>query len=315
MPPRSLMILLPVLFVWGFWLQPPNPARAQSQPELRALQISLWPEYDRPSMLVIYRMTLSAETTLPANLVFRIPPGANPLVVAVGTAVETVDEVSYTQNVSGNWKELAFTASLPVIQLEYYDPGLKIEDQARHFEYRWPGDYAVDGMTIEVQQPVGATEMHITPDLGQGKQKANEQDILYYTSQVGSVSAGQDFEITVDYKKSNQALTVEQLEVEPSQPITNNTTGRVRPRDILIGVLAVGALALLVVAVIMGGGIWLKRAMPKEVRPERKRRSREARSAVAEAAPGGSVYCHQCGKRSTPGDRFCRSCGTKLRFE
>jgi hypothetical protein len=266
-------------------------------------------------MLVIYRMTLTPGTPLPTNLVFRIPSGAEPLVVAAGAAAETVDEVVFSQNVSGNWKEIAFTTSFPVIQLEYYDPALQIEEQARHFEYRWPGDYAVEAITIEVQQPIGATEMRISPDLGQAGQKANDKDILYYTSQVGSVSAGQDFAITVDYQKSSQALTVEQLEVQPSQPITPGTTGRVRPRDILIGVLVVGALALLVVAAIAGGGFWLKRAKPKEARPERRRRSREARPTAAEATPAASVYCHQCGKRSTPGDRFCRSCGARLRLE
>lgn len=314
---KTVLPLCPIvlLLAWGAWLPALNPVRAQSQPELRALQISLWPEYDRPSMLVIYRMTLSPETALPANLVFRIPPGAEPLVVAVGASPETVDEVSFTQNVTGDWKELAFTASFPAIQLEYYDPALRIEDQARHFEYRWPGDYAVEGLTIEVQQPLGATEMRITPDLGPGKQKASDQKILYYTSQVGSVGAGQDFEITVDYKKSTRALTVEQMEVEPSQPIGENTIGRVRLRDILIGALVVGALALLGIALVMGGGIRLKRAGPIEARPERRRRSREAQTTAAEAAPGGSVYCHQCGRRSIPGDRYCRSCGARLRHE
>jgi len=30
--------------------------------------------------------------------------------------------------------------------------------------------------------------------------------------------------------------------------------------------------------------------------------------------PQNLVYCHQCGKRATPGDQFCRVCGVELRL-
>ncbi len=30
------------------------------------------------------------------------------------------------------------------VQIEYYDPGLQKNADQRHFEYTWPGDYAVD---------------------------------------------------------------------------------------------------------------------------------------------------------------------------
>ncbi|MBN2500711.1 MAG: zinc ribbon domain-containing protein, partial [Anaerolineales bacterium] len=33
----------------------------------------------------------------------------------------------------------------------------------------------------------------------------------------------------------------------------------------------------------------------------------------ASGAGGTSVFCHECGTKSNPGDRFCRNCGEKLR--
>jgi hypothetical protein len=305
---RIVLILLIAVFAGLLFSLDPGRARAQSQPELRALQVSLWPEFDRQSMLVIYRITLSPETTLPANLNIRIPPRGEMLVVAVGATSSTVDEVNYDQQVTGAWKEVSFTATFPVIQFEYYDDGLSIEGQARHFAYRWPGDYPVGVMTIEVQQPVGATEMRISPDLGPGK--PNEEGVVYFTSQVGSLTAGQELEITLDYKKSSSKLTAEVLEVKSSQPLTPDTSGRIQLRSTLPWILGVLGIALA-----FGGGWWYWQSSRRAERPERRRRARGGRQAAAEPAAGGAVYCHQCGNRAIPGDRFCRSCGTKLRGE
>jgi hypothetical protein len=291
--------------------RPSAPARAQDQPELRALQISLWPEFDRPSVLVIYRITLSPDTALPANLVFRIPPTGEVLVAAVGASPSTVDEVNYTEQSAGTWKEVSFTATFPVIQFEYYDSGLQIEGQSRHFEYRWPGDYTVGGMTIEVQEPIDATEMRISPDLGPGK--PDENGVVYYTSQVGSLTAGQELEIILDYQKATDTLTIEELDVLPSQPITADTPGRIQLQSALPWVI--GALGVIL---LFGGGWWYWQSDRKQARPERRKRGRQGRGerqAEPEQAGGSGVYCHQCGKRALPGDRFCRVCGTKLRAE
>ncbi|MBE9473998.1 MAG: hypothetical protein IMY85_03840, partial [Chloroflexi bacterium] len=39
--------------------------QAQESPSIDTLVIDLWPEYDKPSMLVIYKAELSPEVSLP----------------------------------------------------------------------------------------------------------------------------------------------------------------------------------------------------------------------------------------------------------
>ena len=48
-------------------------AGAQESPSLESLAIDLWPEYDKPGVLVIYKAVLSPEVTLPAEITLRIP--------------------------------------------------------------------------------------------------------------------------------------------------------------------------------------------------------------------------------------------------
>jgi hypothetical protein len=43
---------------------------------LSQLRIDLWPEHDRPNMLVIYKAVLGSDVTLPVSLTFRIPAAA-----------------------------------------------------------------------------------------------------------------------------------------------------------------------------------------------------------------------------------------------
>ena len=63
--------ILLIFFVASFVLIPG--AGAQESTSLESLAIDLWPEYDRPSMLVIYKAVLSPEVTLPTEITFRIP--------------------------------------------------------------------------------------------------------------------------------------------------------------------------------------------------------------------------------------------------
>jgi len=304
----SIMLLLSFLF-FPAQLQ----ARAQTLATIEALKVELWPEYDQPSMLVIYRFTLSADTPLPAQLKIRIPTAAGePFALAVGPSLEQVGDTLYNRTVMGEWAEISFAATMPAVQLEYYDPGLEILGSGRSFEYRWSGDYPVTSMVVEVQQPVGATDMRIMPSLGSGVARAD--GMVYYTSQVGSLDASQSFSINMEYQKATDELSVTRLPVQPSQPLTPETSGRVQVEKILPW-----ALGILGMVMIVGGGFWYWQTTRQEDRAGTKPRSRGKRRIQPPPLPEEdeglqlSVYCHQCGKRATAGDRFCRSCGTRLR--
>lgn len=300
---RSIALLLLALAIM------PVPGRAQADLRLARMEVALWPEYDRPSMLVLYKAALPASITLPVELTFRIPVAAGePHAVAIQQPGGPLMNAGYTRQVNGEWALITFTATSPQVWLEYYDPGLNVESRQRRFEYRWPGDYAVDSFLIEVQQPTGASDLRVSPVTVTSRQ--GQDGLIYHSAEVGSFEAGETFTIRVEYQKDTSALSADDLDIQPSAPLAPVTTGRFDLRSLLPWALGILGLLLLV-----GGGWWFWSSSREEV-PVRDRRRRRAPATPADAtAPGDGVYCHQCGKRASPGDRFCRSCGARLRVD
>ena len=300
--------VVPILLI--LMLLIPSVVRAQSAITLASVEVDLWPEYDRPSMLVIYRLFLSPDTQLPVTLTLRIPSNAgDPYNVAVRGADGQLYNAAFTRTVLGNWSLVTLTATAVELQFEYYDPDLVKDSATRSFAYEWQGDYAVKAMTIQVQQPAGASQMKTTPSLGNGF--SGEGGLTYYNAMVGAVPAGTKFQLSLEYQKSNDTLSAPSLEVQPSTPISSSTPGRTPAPNIILAYLLGGLGVLLLV----GGGIWYWRAGWPSPATQLRRRHPPRVEQLAESEADDAVYCHQCGRRASPGDVFCRACGTKLRKE
>jgi hypothetical protein len=287
----------------------PGAGRAQEAPGFSTFEIDLWPEYDRPEMLVIYKGVLSSEVTLPVTLTFRIPVEAgSPTAVAVGADPGSVADVLHTSQAAGDWQEISFVAAMPAIQFEYYDPNLKKEGSQRTFEYTWPGDHAAQRLTLQIQHPVGSSGMTITPSTGRIEQGGD--GFTYNTIDLGELTAGSTFTVKASYQKTSDSLSVQTLEIQPSAPITPQPSGRLAMREVWPWLL--GLLGVLLIA---GGGLWYWRSGLEESAQRVRHRRRAPAGESLTTGSTQAIYCHQCGKRASPGDRFCRACGTRLRLE
>lgn len=287
----------------------PHAALAQDQPEIAALQVDIWPEYDRPDVLVIYRVTLAQSVPLPAQVSLYMPRQAEkPYNVAMQDVDGLLYNLDYSTTLEGEWLKVTFTTPSPQIQMEYYDPRLTREGSRRSFVYRWPGHNRVEEFTVQVQQPLNATQMEIVPDMGAGQPAPD--GLIYYTAHIGEVETGTVLTIRIQYSKPDDSLGPNSLSVQPIEPITPQAVGRTTFMEVLPWVL--GALGLLLVA---AGAFWYWQSGREVKVPERPRQADSRQKETREASDQGNVYCHQCGKRALAGDLFCRSCGTKLRIE
>jgi len=303
----TLAVLITSLFLASATL-------AQESLRVSELEVDLWPEYDRSDVLVIYHVKLPADISLPVDVVFRIPVASgDPHAVAVRQADGALLNAVYDRQVEGDWALITVTATMPEIQLEYYDPNISRENDLRQYTYTWLGDYPVEVMRIVVQQPVGASEMKVVPDLGSLVQFQGDP-MQYYTMEVGSPKAGETVHVDLAYSKSSDVLSIESLPVQSTGPINGDDGSPSTFMAILPWLI--GGLGLFLLA---GGGFWYWQLRSAEAHPVSQKRGRRAKATIKSPeqlgadSNGQAIYCHQCGKRAASGDRFCRVCGTKLR--
>ena len=299
---KKCFVILAILA--ALWVS--MPVQAQSSLRLASVTVNIWPEYDKPSVLVIYHLTLPDSATLPATLTLRVPAEANSsLVVAyLDPASSQLLNAAYTSSVQGEWTTLSITANSKEVQMEYYD-ALEKNGAARHFVYTWAGDYGVEAFSVALQNPVGATDIVTAPALTQSS--VAQDGFTYYRSVPQPLAAGRTFTLTIDYQKSSDTLSTTGLPVQPTQPINANTPGRETTTGILWVLGGVGV-ALIVAAV--AGGLFIWRGGTRHPHVAHKRHA-----SPQPAGESAAVYCSQCGKRAQPEDVFCRTCGSRLRKE
>lgn len=280
------------------------PIYAQVDETLSSVSVEIWPEYDQPAVLIIYHISLSSNTTLPAIINLRIPAGAEVYAVAVADPVKGLLNAPYDRSVQGSWATLKITASVLDVQVEYYDV-LNKTGSARHIVYEWPGDYAVDGFTVALQQPVGAINLVTYPTLIHSS--AEQDGFVYFESMTQSLPSGQTYTLTIDYQKATDALSITGLPVQPVQPLTAATPGRITVNGVLPWVLAGFGAALIIVGVV--GGLYIWKSGTRNLRVSMRNRSSTPEEDTS------LVYCPKCGKRAQIGDVFCRTCGTRIQQE
>ena len=287
----------------AFWVS--FSAQAQSGMHLSSVSVEILPEYDQPAVLVIYRISLSPEATLPAILALRVPAKAEVFAVAASDRTSGLLNAPYDRTVEGSWASLKITANSRDVQVEYYEALVK-NGTARHIVYEWTGDYLVDAFAVSLQQPLDATDMVTNPILT--KSSLSQDGFIYFRSTPQPMAAGQSFTLTADYQKATDSLSTTGLPVQPTQPLDTSTTGRVTMSGILPLVLAGIGGALVVVGIVGGLYIWRNGT----------RRTSSSRKRHAQPQPTNGtkdVYCSHCGKRAQPGDVFCRTCGMRLKKE
>lgn len=294
----SALVLLLTLFC-------PAPVKAQTAMSFSKMVINIWPEYDRPGVLVFYRITLSSQTVLPATLSVRIPYAAGePFNVAMKDVDGRLDSLRSTSVHEGEWNKVTFTTPVPEVQFEYYDPSIQVTADHHYFEYIWPGDYKIESLVLNIQQPLGVSDFNIQPAMGTGQ--LNPDGFTYYESVVGEVNSGISFWIHIEYDKSGTSLSAPSQSVAPVAPINTNTMGWQTLNEVLPYILS--GLGLLL---IISGVYWYWRSGKAITSAFRKRYSiTRLREADVESA---DIFCHRCGRKALREDVFCRSCGSKLR--
>jgi hypothetical protein len=292
--------LAPFLLAFG-------PASQQAPTGLQTLEVALWPEFDRPAVLVIYRFALPPDTALPASLALPIPPELRELnaLAYVGPDGQLLNIPNYAIEDAAGRGLVRFSMPGQQGQLEYYADLVRAGDQ-RSFRFDWLGGIELASFGFEVQQPPTATSFSVIPE--PNSQSVEQDGLVHYFGSLQPSGPDWTASIELTYQKADDLLSADSLEGQ--QPALGQPAPPPGGLDLQAGLpWLLGGLGAVLVA---GGVIWYLRLSRPAPAPAQGRPSRRRRRAGAEieASP---IYCHNCGTRAGPSDVFCRQCGTKLR--
>ncbi|MBI5508552.1 MAG: hypothetical protein HY903_07350 [Deltaproteobacteria bacterium] len=221
---RHLVVLVGCVVVVGG----SGGARAEESVGVSQLEVSLWPEYDRAAMLVIYRARLPSDLRLPTVVTLPIPAGVGaPHAVARRAADGVLLVADYTREVVGDTAWVRIATDTPEVQLEYYGELAKNGDR-RSYTYVWPGGVAVEILSYEIQSPRGATEITVLP--AATRQADGEDGRTYYFGSLGRVAKADVAKVELNYRRASDDLgaapaldaAVAATTARPSVPATSD---------------------------------------------------------------------------------------------
>lgn len=312
---RRVGIALSALALVTISLLAAAPLRAAAPDHLASLTISLWPEYDRPGVLYIYRGELPEGTALPAQVTFRLPKQP--------TSTAAIDEQGQFRYVrpsaepEGDGYLVTYEVAWPRFQLEYYDDTLTLQGAGRVFDFAYRADYAVAQMVLEVKEPYGASDFLLEPAADTRSQAGD--GLTEHRRLVGVVAPGQEVSWRITYSKSDPRSSAEALglptpETLPYEPAAGQTVPRSnRPwLPWVVGGLAGVAVAVVLYLALQRSSRPAANLAPAVEPPRRSGRAKgKRRSKSPEATP--AKYCFQCGAAMNRDDAFCRQCGSRRR--
>lgn len=317
-----------LLLVLSFGLAPAS--HAQTPVTLESAQVELWPEYDRPEMLVILAGSLPADTQLPTTLSVRLPPAATLHAAAQrDDAQGGLINATYTTGIVDGSTVVTLTLTQPNFHLEFYDGSLVSDGRQRRYTFTWPAEWTAAATRVRVQEPAGASNLTVTPTLSPAGK--GDFGLEYLAGDLGAIRADQATRIDLTYDKTATALSAETAPTTSLPPAAGSS---LLPAPVVIG------LAVLVGALLLGIWLWNRQRRPVSVSPRRTAAgsrspapaSKPVRPATSTPAPptprqsdnplpaasphSASTtprFCTQCGQPLQAGDRFCRACGTAVR--
>jgi hypothetical protein len=283
----------------------PSIAGAQGGTKLDSLNIELWSEYDQASMLVINQFVVSQDTSLPASVTLRFPKDGNLVAVAVEKNGEFFNKDFTPPAEQGDWQTVTINVdSYDPHRIEYYQP-LTRDGNKRAFKYQWFGDYSVKQFDVTVFVPADGTELITSPVL-QGTSTSKNGLITSGTVTKNEMKMGTSFQFDLQYQRTSTTLTDPEAasQVQPVEPVGKKTPGRVSITN-LPWIIGGFGLALIAIALF---SYWRSTQAGEEKAPRRRHNQNEKENEE-------EAYCHECGARAHAGDRFCRTCGSRLRIE
>ena len=292
---RGSLFLLALLAVG-----PPSEGRAQSQVTgLQALTVQIWPDYDRPSVLVMLTGNLGPGAPAPAVVNLPLPSEAQLNAVArIDASGKMIADIVYSTDAG----KLTLATPDPSFRVEYYLP-YRVDGDMRVFAFSWLADLAVGELSVLVQKPARASSLVTRPEASRVVRGKDGLD--YHVLPARAVARGEAFSLQLTYP----AVALSTLALGNPEPAAPPPPAPAARRPAEPAPMADGTFGWALIAVAIGAA-GLSMAFTWRIAKNRFAAGRAGSSPPeSEAVPRA---CPGCGRPSGEEDRFCSSCGSAL---
>lgn len=272
------------------------PVRAEpAGPALESLKVSVWPEYDQPSVLVMYRGRLAADVKLPATVRFFIPKKVR---LSSTSSINSSGEFEYdrawkTHQVKSTTEtdELSYEVDSRDFQFELYMKPVK-GGGPRHIDFDFLPSVNIGEMMVEVQKPARAQKFKLEPASNQAS--VDKDGLETHLYQFKDLKPEEKLKFLISYEKPDARPSI----------TPGDTPGAARPRTLALAIVAAFAVLLIVLWRVRVATMSAPQARPTGNKKNKKNTKNNA---------GQAKYCPACGETVGKKTGFCANCGEKIR--
>ena len=261
---------------------------------IRVMQIDVWPEYDKPEVLVIYQGELEKPSSLPVQFKLRIPRNAQVhMAGGIGPDGRHLHAVYTVQPIGDDLDEITYELTSKTFYMEFYYDPLGNGDR-RSFSYPVISPYPIGQLVVQVQEPAGAEDFVLSPTASDIT--SDQQGLRYYRLGFENVLRDSLMNLQIAYVKNDHEPSV-----AASGAVDESERGTMRAVAITSVFLLIGALGLGVVL------SWRSRRRIAPGSGSQRQRVKTGRKVDSKG------YCTSCGSRLDEGDVFCGACGQSVK--
>lgn len=301
----------------------PSAARAPTANLVMArLRLSIWPEYDDPRVLIMWRGEMAPRQTFPASIILPLPKGAE--IVGAGMISEQNELILHPYEVVPGDTQDSLQLNLPVPRffLEFYYHPFTASGAEKRFTYTMPTPYPLEVLEVDIQQPLKATNFTLEPT--SMEHLTDKQGFTYHQFAYRDIAQGQSQTFTISYTKTVLTPSVPKQQPAPQRP----KNARPLSNNVFVS-LSILAGAMLIFA----GWAWLLRGSQARRTPATASAPQstptpsaflallqedvqiQETNVTTPAQPQSRVvnFCAHCGHKLLPDDRFCSGCGKPIK--
>ncbi|MFQ5575244.1 MAG: zinc ribbon domain-containing protein [Terriglobia bacterium] len=277
----------------------PSSVFAKSHADLKISEsrLDVWPEYDDGRVKVLYEGEFTSKKDLPAKVRFYIPKGAEDIHACDVTDDGSHQCNSFEQNEKDGLIELTYELTLEKFAVMFYYDPLKNQKKDKSFSYLHRTNYPIDKLTIDLQQPLKASDFKAQPPAE--NTSSDEQGFKYALYEYDGVAPGDEMKVGAEYTKTSPDPSIDRAAQTSGAPTSSSPGGGTNPW-VVMGVVG------LLVALPLGGYFLATSRTPAPA-------GRVSPKVGASRGKKDTKFCTNCGTKVSGSNKFCPSCGRKLK--